>query len=214
MAPRPALFPRVCVAAGLPEPEAEYRFAPPRRWRLLDVVKWCHGATWKTRNALVRNLRREISAESIRSAVLLWTVRGSSVSCAEAEADRAQKLRPMRRNVQGSLTDPSFSTVLLAGLSEGHARVSSPTGTRWWPWQGLVEEPADRLFKSLLERGCRWLSGFTSSCLSGTRPTVSMFAMWHNGPATCIRLGQLDRELSRRDRLCRDVPVLPLALRP
>lgn len=26
-------FARVCVAAGLPEPEAEYRFAPPRKWR-------------------------------------------------------------------------------------------------------------------------------------------------------------------------------------
>jgi hypothetical protein len=26
-------FPAVCVAAGLPEPVAEYRFAPPRRWR-------------------------------------------------------------------------------------------------------------------------------------------------------------------------------------
>lgn len=28
-----AFFPRLCVSAGLPEPQAEYRFAPPRRWR-------------------------------------------------------------------------------------------------------------------------------------------------------------------------------------
>ena len=27
------MFQRVCVAAGLPEPEPEYRFAHPRRWR-------------------------------------------------------------------------------------------------------------------------------------------------------------------------------------
>ena len=27
------MFARICVAAGLPEPEPEYRFAPPRRWR-------------------------------------------------------------------------------------------------------------------------------------------------------------------------------------
>lgn len=26
-------FPAVCRAAGLPEPVAEFRFAPPRRWR-------------------------------------------------------------------------------------------------------------------------------------------------------------------------------------
>lgn len=26
-------FPRFCLAAGLPEPEAEYRFHPERRWR-------------------------------------------------------------------------------------------------------------------------------------------------------------------------------------
>jgi len=26
-------FDRLCVAAGLPTPVAEYRFAPPRRWR-------------------------------------------------------------------------------------------------------------------------------------------------------------------------------------
>lgn len=28
-----ALFIAVCRAHGLPEPEAEHRFAPPRRWR-------------------------------------------------------------------------------------------------------------------------------------------------------------------------------------
>lgn len=27
------MFERICIAAGLPSPEAEYRFAPPRRWR-------------------------------------------------------------------------------------------------------------------------------------------------------------------------------------
>lgn len=27
------LFQKVCVAKGLPEPEVEYRFASPRRWR-------------------------------------------------------------------------------------------------------------------------------------------------------------------------------------
>ena len=29
----PDPFAALCVAAGLPEPEPEYRFAPPRRWR-------------------------------------------------------------------------------------------------------------------------------------------------------------------------------------
>lgn len=28
-----SLFPAVCRAAGLPEPIAEFRFAPPRKWR-------------------------------------------------------------------------------------------------------------------------------------------------------------------------------------
>lgn len=28
-----ALFPRACLAVGIPAPIAEYRFAPPRRWR-------------------------------------------------------------------------------------------------------------------------------------------------------------------------------------
>lgn len=28
-----SLFPRLCVAAGLPEPVAEFQFAAPRRWR-------------------------------------------------------------------------------------------------------------------------------------------------------------------------------------
>ena len=27
------MFARICVAAGLPEPEPEYRFAAPQRWR-------------------------------------------------------------------------------------------------------------------------------------------------------------------------------------
>lgn len=27
------MFPRVCVAFGLPEPEPEHRFAAPRKWR-------------------------------------------------------------------------------------------------------------------------------------------------------------------------------------
>lgn len=29
----PRTLPEQCVWAGLPEPEAEFRFAPPRRWR-------------------------------------------------------------------------------------------------------------------------------------------------------------------------------------
>jgi very-short-patch-repair endonuclease len=28
------MFPRICKAAGLPEPEPEHRFSPPRRWRV------------------------------------------------------------------------------------------------------------------------------------------------------------------------------------
>jgi hypothetical protein len=32
-APDYSHFPKVCIAAGLPEPVGEYRFAPPRRWR-------------------------------------------------------------------------------------------------------------------------------------------------------------------------------------
>src|SRR5688572_10984501 len=27
------MFPRICVAAGLPEPTPEHRFSPPRKWR-------------------------------------------------------------------------------------------------------------------------------------------------------------------------------------
>lgn len=32
-----SLFPALCRAEGLPEPVAEFRFSPPRRWRF----DWC-----------------------------------------------------------------------------------------------------------------------------------------------------------------------------
>jgi hypothetical protein len=33
MKPKPNIFPTLCLSQGLPAPEAEHRFAAPRRWR-------------------------------------------------------------------------------------------------------------------------------------------------------------------------------------
>lgn len=46
------IFPMACVAAGLPEPVEELRFAPPRRWRIdyafpeQRVAVECEGGVW------------------------------------------------------------------------------------------------------------------------------------------------------------------------
>lgn len=52
MKPIPSSFPALCRAAGLPEPVAEYRFCPTRRWRLdyawpeLRVALEVEGGIW------------------------------------------------------------------------------------------------------------------------------------------------------------------------
>lgn len=50
------IFPAMCVQAGLPEPVAEFRFAPPRKWRF-DWLFITHrlaleieGGVWASKN--------------------------------------------------------------------------------------------------------------------------------------------------------------------
>ena len=40
----PVIFVAACKAYGLPEPIAEYRFAPPRKWAFDWAWKWCPNA--------------------------------------------------------------------------------------------------------------------------------------------------------------------------
>lgn len=60
-----AFFARVCVAAGLPEPEAEYRFAPPRRWRF-DYCWPQHGLALEVQGAIFTHGRHTRGAALLK----------------------------------------------------------------------------------------------------------------------------------------------------
>jgi hypothetical protein len=86
-------FPAVCAAVGLPEPVAEYRFAPPRKWQLdfawpehrvaLEVEGWGH----RTKARFGKDLRKYNAL-----AAMGWRL----VRCTPATRDTAATLDAVR----------------------------------------------------------------------------------------------------------------------
>lgn len=204
-------FAHQCALVGLPTPVAEHRFAPPRRWRLLDVIKWRHGTTRKARNAVMRNVRPRFSAGSIGSALLLWTMRIKGVASKPSKGRDRRNLRNVRCGLHNSA---AFSTVLLRSVPTRNGTTPSQGSPRRRAGKGMVQGPSESRPESLLEGRFGWVSSITSACVPSTGETVGVFALRDYRSGATLRLGQSIRTLSRHFRLCRDVPIVPSEVRP
>jgi hypothetical protein len=190
----------------------EVVFAAPRKWRTADVVEWAHGPSWQTPDRSLRVVRDTVPAGEVPSAVLLPALSDEGVAGTATQDARPGFLRSVRGAVYG---EPAQPAVLLSGASgrDGSTRTARDACRR--PRQGLGQGPSDGAGQPVVGGRCHRLLVGSRSRPAGAGPCecASLLTLRGNGSHANLRLGERERQLPGRERLRRDVSLVPSEVR-
>jgi hypothetical protein len=189
--------------AGIPF-EREFRFAPPRRWRVLEYV---YGEGWAAPTANLRTVRAGLSSMAVGSTVLLQAMYPAGLA-REASGDIG--LSAMRHRIHQAIREPDL---LFAALSL-RSRLATQGRTPYRrSWQGMGEGRPSRTTESELEGRRYPVRIIPQASRSEARQTSSLLPMRHHRSAMDLRLGEPNRQLCGHRRLRSYVSALPSAVR-